>query len=159
EVIAEEGIDPAFNLALNRLLFLYENVADARTQGVELDTDAVLGAGFTLSGAYTYLDAKDQTTGLPLVNRNKHQGAARLEWAGRHGTRANMRGAFYSSWIAARSTSGGNVTETVAPAFQLWDVYVAQRIRRGMELFAAVDNLGDSQDPNTGLLSANGQPL
>lgn len=47
----------------------------------------------------------------------------------------------------------------MAPAFQLWDVYVAQRIRRGLEAFAAVDNLADSQDPNTGLLNASGRPL
>lgn len=159
EVIEQEGIDPAFRLELNRLLFLYENVADARTQGIELDGEAALGGGFALSGAYTYLDAKDQTTGLALLNRNKHQGAARLGWEGRSGTRANVRGTFYSSWIALRSNSGGNVMETVAPAFQLWDVYLAQRVGRGMEVFAAVDNLADSQDPNTGLLNANGQPL
>jgi outer membrane receptor for ferrienterochelin and colicins len=156
----QEGIDPAFRPVLNRLLFLYKNVADARTQGLELDGEAVLPGGFSLTGAYTCLDAKDQATGLTLTNRNKHQGVARLAWANRRtGTRANLRGTFYSSWIAARSNSGGTTTDTVAPAFQLWDVYVAQRVRHGVEAFASVDNLADSQDPNTGLLSASGRPL
>lgn len=157
---AREGIDPSFRPVLNRLLFRYQNVADARTQGLELDGEAKLPGGFSLSGAYTYLDAKDQATSLTLTNRNRHQGVARLAWASpRSGTRANLRGTFLSSWIAARTTSGGTATDTVAPAFQLWDVYVAQRIRPGLEAFAAVDNLGDSQDPNTGLLNASGRPL
>ncbi len=157
---AQEGIDPSFRPVLNRLLFRYQNVADARTQGLELDGQATLPGGFSLSGAYTYLDAKDQATGLALTNRNRHQGVARLAWASpRTGTRANLRGTFFSSWIAARSTSAGTAADTVAPAFQLWDAYVAQRIRRGLEAFAAVDNLADSQDPNTGRLNASGRPL
>lgn len=155
-----EGIDHSFRPVLNRLLFRYKNVADARTQGLELDGEATLPGGFSLSGAYTYLDARDRKTDLTLTNRHRHQGAARLAWASpRTGTRANVRGTFFSSWIAARGTSAGTVTDTVAPAFQLWDAYVAQRIRRGLEAFAAVDNLANSQDPNTGILNANGRPL
>ncbi len=36
-IMAREGIDPSFDPVLNRLLFFYENVRDARTQGVELN--------------------------------------------------------------------------------------------------------------------------
>lgn len=159
-VSQQEGIESSFRPALNRLLFRYQNVADARTQGLEIDGEAALPAGFSFSGAYTYLQAKDQATGLTLTNRNPHQGVARLAWESRRtGTRANLRGTFFSSWIAARSTSGGATIDTVAPGFQLWDVHVAQRLRNGLELYAAADNLGDSQDPNTGLLNASGRPL
>jgi outer membrane receptor for ferrienterochelin and colicins len=102
-VSEREGIDPSFRPVLNRLLFLYKNLADARTQGVEADGEAALGAGFALSGAYTYLEAKDRMTGLPLTNRNKHQGAARVAWHRQStGTRVNLRCTFFSSWIAAQ---------------------------------------------------------
>lgn len=159
-ISAREGIDPAFRPTLNRLLLLYKNVANVRTQGVEADLEARLPAGFSLAGAYTYLDAEDRDTGLTLTNRNRHHGFARLGWeSARTGTRANLRGTFFSSWVAARTTSAAGTVETVAPAFRLWDLYLAQRVRGGLEAFAAVDNLGDSQDPNTGLLDARSRPL
>jgi outer membrane receptor for ferrienterochelin and colicins len=157
-ILEREGIDPGFRPVLNRLLFFYKNVAEARTQGVELDGEAVLPGGFSLSGAYSYLDAEDRDTGLALTNRNEHQGFARLAWSGRRtGTRANLRATFFSSWVASRSTTAAGTTETIAPGFQLWDLYVGQRVRGGLEAFLAVDNLGDSRDPNTGLLDASGR--
>ena len=67
---------------------------------------------------------------------------------------------FYGDWIAARttSTSGGPPVDTVAPGFQLWDIFVSQRIVRGINAFAAVDNVFDNQDPNTGVLTPTGSP-
>ncbi len=75
------------------------------------------------------------------------------------GFTANLRGMFYGSWIAARATANGQPQDTIAPAFALWDLYGSQRILRGLNAFAAVDNLFDNQDPNTGLLSPTGTPL
>jgi outer membrane receptor protein involved in Fe transport len=82
----------------------------------------------------------------------------RLAWqAPRFGLRANLRGTFYSSWIAARATStDGIVTDTRAPRFALWDVYVSRAFGRVVTAFAALDNLTDSQDPNIGVTLANG---
>jgi outer membrane receptor for ferrienterochelin and colicins len=157
---AREGLQPEFRPVLGRLLFLYKNVADARTQGIELDTEASLPAGFALSGAYTYLDARDLTSALALTGRHRHQGHARLAWQhARSGTRVNLRATFFSAWIATRETRAGGSVDTVAPAFQLWDIYAAQRLGRDLEAFAAVDNLTDSRDPNAGLLDPRSQPL
>lgn len=158
-LVAHEGIDPSFRPAFGRLLFLYKNVNEARTQGVELDGEAVLGAGLTASAAYTFLDAKDDVTGLRLTNRNRHQGFARLGFESRRlGLRANLRGTFLGSWIVSRATAAAGVVETAAPGFALFDAYAAQRLVRGAELYAAVDNLAGSQDANVGRLAANGQP-
>lgn len=159
-ISTREGIDPSFRPALNRLLFLYKNVASVRTQGVEADAEVMLPRGFALSGAYTYLDAEDRDTGLQLTNRNRHHGFARLAWQSlRTGTRANLRGTFFSSWIAARSTTAAGTTDTAASGFSLWDAYLAQRLRGGVEAFGAVDNLTDDQDPNTGRLDSRGRAL
>ena len=46
----------------------------------------------------------------------------------------------------------------IAPAFTLWDVSASQRLVRGLVAFAAVDNLTDNQDPNTGVTTAAGLP-
>lgn len=160
-IIASERIDPLFNPVLNRLLFFYKNIRNAHTQGIELDGEIQLPRGFAVSGAYTYLDARDETVNLPLTNRNRHQGFARLAWAEpRWGVRANLRGTFYSSWIVSRSSSG----EVIAPRFTLWDVYAAKSLYRNeergaLEVFAAINNFTDSRDPNAGKPDATNRPL
>lgn len=155
-VMAAEGIESSFRPQLQRLLFLYKNLTDVRTQGVELDGDLVLPAGFSLSGAYTYLQAEDRATGLSLIGRHPHQGAVRLGWdtARFGGWRANLRGAFFSDWIQSRGATG----DVVGAQFALWDLYVAKPIAAGFEGYGAVDNLTNSQDPNTGVIGANGAP-
>lgn len=159
EVIAANGIDPSFRPALRRLLFFYKNIADVRTEGVELDADLILPKGLSIGGAYTYLDARDRRTRLLLLSRNRHQGSVKLAYTkAALGLRVNLRGSFYSGWIVSRAATGA---ETVAPGFQLWDLYAAKTLgRRGIELYGAIDNLFDDQDPNTGrLASDNTTPL
>ncbi len=159
-IVAHEGIDPGFNVQLNRLLFIYKNITHARTEGVELEGDVRLPLSLRVGGGYTYLDAVNTATGLSLTGRNPHQGSIRADWVpATLGLRANLRAAFYSSWVVSRSTSGGQVSDTVASRFALWDASVSKTIAGGVELFGAIDNLTDSQDPNTGQLAANGTPL
>jgi outer membrane receptor protein involved in Fe transport len=49
--------------------------------------------------------------------------------------------------------------DTVAPGFVLWDAYASQRLLKGLSAFAAIENLTDNQDPNTGMVSAAGALL
>jgi outer membrane receptor for ferrienterochelin and colicins len=155
QVAAREGIDlTAFRPTFGRLLFLYKNISNAVTQGVEFDGDILLPSGFSLGGAYTYLNARDAENRLSLLTRHKHQGHARLAWESnaRLGLRANLRGTFYSKWINAHasvnSTTGALTPAVIPPGFSLWDFYAAKRIYRGMEFFGAVDNFTASRDPN-----------
>lgn len=159
-VSAAEQIDATFNVQLNRLLFLYKNVTHARTQGVELAGDVRLGSAVRVGGSYAYLDATNADTGMALTGRNPHQGAMRIDWTPeRAGLRVNLRGGFYSSWIVSRSNTASGPVETRAPSFALWDLTASKRVTRGIEGFAAIDNLANSQDPNTGRLSPSGAPL
>ncbi len=158
-LLEREGLDPSFRPTVGRLLFTYKNLNDAITQGVELDGELAVTSAITLAGAYTYLDAYDRATGLELTGRHRHQGHIRAAWQHeRSGLRANLRGTVYSSWIAARASTLGVTTDTRAPGFTLWDVYVSQRVTRGLSAFAAVDNLTDNQDPNTGVVGPSGMP-
>jgi outer membrane receptor for ferrienterochelin and colicins len=157
-VLALENIDPSFRPQFGRQLFVYRNVANARTEGVELDGEAVLGGSFQLAGAYTYLDARDLTRNQPLAGRHRHQGSTRLTWFRESlGLRAEIRGSFYSSWIAVASRGGAD-PGVRAPGFALWDTYVFKKIASGVEVFGALDNLTDNQDPNTGQLLPAGTP-
>ena len=158
EVMVRENIDPSFRPQFGRQLFIYRNVADARTEGVELDGEAVLAGSVQVAGAYTYLEATDLTRDVPLPGRHRHQGFARVTWLRAPlGIRAELRGAFYSSWLAVASR-GGSDPGVMAPGFALLDCYAAKRIAGGVEAFAAVDNMTDSQDPNLGVLLPAGTP-
>lgn len=142
------------------LPILYKNVTHARTQGVELEGELRFGIAARVSGSYAYLDAIGVDTGLSLTGRNRQQGTVRLDWTpARLGLRANLRGGFYSAWIVSRARTAGGTVETRAPAFALWDLSIAKSLARGAELFGVIDNLTNSQDPNTGRLSPAGAAL
>jgi outer membrane receptor for ferrienterochelin and colicins len=155
-ILAREGLDPTYRPVLGRLLFTYKNVSDALTQGAELDGELAVTRQVTVAGAYTYLQAKDARNDVPLTGRHPHQAHVRISWQPeRVAFRANIRATAYSSWIAART----GTVDTVAPGFVLWDAYASQRLLKGLSAFAAIENLTDNQDPNTGLVTATGSPL
>lgn len=156
-LLQHEGLDPTFRPVTGRLFFTYKNVAEAVTRGVELDGELAIARGVSAGGAYTALDARDDLTGLALTGRHDHQSHVRLAWvAERLGLHANVRGTFYSPWIAARTVVSGVSQETRGAGFALWDAFVSKRVARGLSAFVAVDNLTGSQDPNTGVLTATG---
>lgn len=159
-IAAANDIAPDFDVQLNRLLFLYENVAHARTRGVELSGDYRLGRVARIGGSYANVQAVDATTGAALANRNPQEATVRVDWTpARSGIRANLRGAFYSSWIAGSTRSVSGTSDIRAPKFALWDVTVSKTLIRTTELFSAVNNLTNSQDPNAGAVSATGAAL
>jgi outer membrane receptor for ferrienterochelin and colicins len=159
EVLAREGLDPTFRPALGRVLLTYRNLFDVVTQGVELDSEAALTSAISVGGAYTFLSARDTQTDVSLTGRHRHHGHVRVSWQLRDsGLRAALRGTFFSSWIAARSITASGVVDTLAPKFALWDAFVTQRIGRGLSAFLTIENLADSQDPNTGLQTTSAVP-
>lgn len=157
-IFAREGLDLSFRPVAGRLLLSYKNINDAVTAGAEVDGEIAVTRALSLAGAYTFLDARDDANDLRLTGRHKHHGHVRATWRHDVGFVANLRGQFYSNWIAARATVNGQPQDTIAPGFSVWDAYVSQRIVRAISIFAAVDNLADSQDPNLGLVSG-GSPL
>ncbi|MBY0497578.1 MAG: TonB-dependent receptor [Cyanobacteria bacterium] len=159
ELLQRENLDAGFRPVTGRLLFTYKNISEAVTEGIELDGEVAVTKQIALAGAYTYLDARDDNTALALTGRNAHQGSVRATWRSSFGLVANVRGMFSSRWIAARATVAGRPQDTYAPGYSLWDAYLSQRVIRGLNVFAALDNLAGSQDPNLGRSSATGAPL
>lgn len=158
-ILVREGLDPSFRPVAGRLLFTYKNITDAVTEGVEVDGEIAVTAQLSVAGAYTYMDARDNLTDRRLTGRNAHHGLVRATWRHPLGFTANVRGSFYGNWVAARATVNGRPKDTFAPGYSLWDLYAAQRLVRGISVFAAIDNLADAQDPNLGKVSATGAPL
>ncbi len=147
-LLAANGLDPILKsfITYDRLLFVYQNLANIYTQGVELDGSYQLPSGFLISGAYTYLDAKDKAETVAnryLTGRHKHQGHFKFAYSNfEHGFNANLRATFYSSWWSSATVKGD--------AFQLWDIYAAKTLWKGLELYGTIDNVFDSRDANAG---------
>jgi len=56
------------------------NVEESKSQGIDFLLNAKLGAGFTLGGGYSYVDAKDETTGEKLDGVAENYGNVRLAY-------------------------------------------------------------------------------
>ena len=137
-------ISSEFNPALNRFFYLYQNVDNVYTSGIESKIELKPTRNLMVSTGYTYLDARDKDTGAFISGRHRHHGNFRIFYSSSRlgGWRTNLRGTYFSKWPVAGS--GGTL---LGDAYQIWDWYVAKPLPRGMELFFVVDNLFDSRDP------------
>jgi len=140
-ILAEYDIPAFFHPLLNRQTFIYMNQSRIYTQGVELDGEFALRRNLRVSGAYTYLNALDRVTRLPLTQRHRHHGQTRVDYAiPRLGLAANVRGTFYSHWMLNAAT------RTRGLPFRIWDTYVSKNLPYGLQTFLAVDNFNNSRD-------------
>jgi outer membrane receptor protein involved in Fe transport len=53
---------------------------------------------------------------------------------------ANIRANFYGKWLIDPSQ------DTHESAFAIWNLYVSKDISHGLQMYGAVNNLGDSRD-------------
>ena len=132
----------------------YVNIGRADMSGVELATTVVLvPSRLTLSGSYTYTDARDGTTGLLLARRPLNSGSAMLTWTGRSGLEASL-----TATLVGDRFSGSGETMPL-PAYGRLDLSASYPLTAHTRVFGRVENLTDAryQDPagyNTAGLSA-----
>ena len=138
------GVGSEFKPALHRFFYLYRNVDNVYTSGVESKLELKLSRNLLISTGYTYLDARDKETNAFLSGRHRHHGNFRIFYSSSRfgGWRTNLRGTYFSKWPV--SGRGGTL---LGSAHQIWDWYVAKPIGRGVELYFVVDNMLDSRDP------------
>jgi len=161
-LLANNGLDPSLTQFIQGypvILFAYKNIQSVYTQGVELDGSYILPFGLSFSGAYTYLDSKDETTPnliqRYLIGRFKHQGFTKIAYTNsRYGINANFRGSYYSNWWVTSTAT----TARKAVAFQLFDLYGSKSIAKGFSLYGSIDNIFNNQDPNTGRVATVDRP-
>ena len=132
----------------------YVNIGAANMKGVELGSTLVLiPSRLSLEGAYTYLDARDATTGLLLARRPMHSGSATLTWTGASGLIASLT----ATYVGERF-SKSNEAQPLPPYGRL-DLSASYPLNPHTRIFGRVDNLTNVtyQDPagyNTAGLSA-----
>lgn len=121
-----------FDLATSR----YYNISRALTSGVEVGGKAEIWQGYVwLTGAYTYLDAKDQKTGLELARRAPNSGKIGLritptpDWS--------IEPSLYM--VSERYSSAGEKGR-LAPYARL-DLYSDYKLTANVRVFGRIENI------------------
>ncbi len=115
----------------------YINVAKTRSDGFELEGRALLGAGFDLTLAYAWTDAKDRTTGARLLRVPEHAGSATLGWTG-----DRVSGALTVRAEGDQDDSGGFST-VAREGFVTANLNAAYELTDQVTLTARIENLAD----------------
>ncbi|MCU0621464.1 MAG: TonB-dependent receptor [Gemmatimonadales bacterium] len=133
----------------NGTVFTPENIASARTQGVELAA-RYSARGWSAQVGYNYLDARNLTDDLPLNRRSTHTGRARVTrvWERFAGLRVDFTGTYTgpAEIVETGIDAGGTPTVTgEQTAFLSLDLRAGVMVMHQLELSIGVDNLLDAQ--------------
>jgi len=117
--------------------YTYENLAKARLRGIEASASQPVGAGFTATLAYTYLDAKNGN-GVRLDRRPRHSATARLDW--QHGPwRVGLTAEHAGEQLLPAATT--NTPSQRVPDLTLLGAHVTCSLPSGLEASLGVRNL------------------
>ncbi len=116
------------------------NIDEAETKGVEAEAGIPLPYGFELSGAYTYLDAKDTGDDVRLDGKPRHVVNGKLEY---ESTEMGFSAALRVQYIADQVLYNDDDELEEAPDYSLWHVSARKTLFRNFELQAGVENIGD----------------
>ncbi|MHB8836617.1 MAG: TonB-dependent receptor plug domain-containing protein [Candidatus Methylomirabilia bacterium] len=131
-------------IAFSTTSFRPENIAEARTAGLETFLQWAPLAGLTVNGTYTWLSvAEDRTTGKRLLRRAEHTGSVAVHY------RFTPWGQFDTAARFAGSSADKNFTTVPAAdvtndGFVKWDAGVTVTLWQHVNLVARVENLLDS---------------
>jgi vitamin B12 transporter len=124
--------------------YIFANIADATTSGVETFAAFELGEGISTRFSYTYLDSRDDSTGDQLLRRARHKAAVDLAFSPVDRLTAAVGGVFvgvredndFSTFPASR---------TELASYLLINIAVDYAVTEGVKLFARIDNLFDRE--------------
>lgn len=131
-------------ISFNPQTFISENIARARTQGIETSAEWHMSEVLSSKFAYTYTDTEDRDSGDSLLRRPRHKFSADAQYkplqsltlqAGLSLTGARFDNDF-SSYPATRTRLGTYVLANVGATLS---------ISRDVELFTRIENLFDRE--------------
>ena len=141
KTVETSGEDAANGIKTTKQHF---NIAEASTNGVDFLFNARLGAGFSVGGGYSYVNARNETDDIRLENVARNYGNLRLgylhQW-NRYRLNANLSARFQDE----KFYDDGN-----ADGYNLWKLTTIHRFTPkgafSFEATAGIDNLFDYQD-------------
>jgi vitamin B12 transporter len=114
----------------------YANIDKVRTSGVELGTKATIVSGVLYSTAtYTYLDARNLTTDMPLARRARNSGSLSVVYTGIR----NLETAVSMTYVGPRYDDDAN-TVKLDPYTRI-DLSADYRVNSNLTVYGRVENL------------------
>jgi outer membrane receptor for ferrienterochelin and colicins len=153
-LLAEYGVPASFGAEPGLMTFVYTNVDQAYTQGINLKGSVLLNRNLRVDGFYAYLDPYDVTDKQTLTERSRNSGYFRTEYvSNRLGMVANIRGNFFGKYLITPSPAENE------QSYAIWNLYCSKDIRLGLQatntsreahlgfqVYGAIENLGNSRD-------------
>ena len=115
----------------------YANIANVKTQGIELSADLQLLDSLRLQGNYTFTDATDLDADADLVRVPRNAAFAEVQWQ-----------ALPELELALSLTHNGKETDPYTDGTEAWtrfDLKAAYAISDKIEVYGRVDNLFDKE--------------
>ncbi len=119
--------------------YRYENLANARTAGLELATQWQALPTLALNAAYTYTHTRDEQTGQALTRRPEHIARFGLDWTPRTGSTLSWR----TQWQSRELVS--SASQAYSPAWSKSDLSFNQQLGRDLTAYAGISNLFNAQ--------------
>lgn len=131
------------------MIMAYENIPEATLQGVELYGSHRLGKNIYLNAGYTFLDAKDKTSGTRLKDRAKHQVTFGVSyqpeniyaWDLSFDLVSNI-GYYFNN--GDKSTMGNFVYET--KDFTIANIMASRHLNKDTKIYLGIDNISNHQN-------------
>ncbi len=148
DMIAYREIETTPEDAANKIKTTKEhyNIGEARTQGIDIMFNVHLGAGFTLGGGYSYVDAKDEIQDVRLDGVAQNYVTTRLAW--KHNWDKYSLNAALSGRI--QDNKFYNDSRPNAEGYDLWKLTTTHRFASfgafNLEATAGIDNIFDYVD-------------
>lgn len=124
--------------------FLFNNIANAETSGVELFSTYALSEAVSLRGSYTYTDATDEDTGDSLVRRARNKFRVGATYAPAQGVNLTMN-AIFTGKRFDNDFSSGSPTRVSLSSYTLLNAAASYDLNERIQLFARADNLLDEE--------------
>ncbi len=122
----------------NPQVFISSNIHKARIQGIEFEGGIELLKDLDLRLAYTYLDAMNKTTDLPLTLKPQHKLIGKLSYEHRPW---GMRLDFWTEYVG-RLIMGNQEKKS----YNLYHINLTKNILKELTLYAGIDNIFDKKD-------------
>jgi vitamin B12 transporter len=116
--------------------YQYVNIGHTRSDGIELEGEAALPAGFRLKASYTYVEAVDADTGARLLRIPRNTGSATLFW----------KQAGFDAALTVRAEDAQDDTDlgfgyAVRPGFVVADLAGGYAVNPHIRISARIENL------------------
>ncbi|ASP38323.1 hypothetical protein CHH28_06350 [Bacterioplanes sanyensis] len=125
-------------------IYQYRNYARALTRGLELSTQQQLWAFLQQRLSYGFLDARDLSTDLPLINRARHHIKGMWLFDIANAWQLTLT----ADWQRGLYTTVNEAYQAQSPALLRWDVKGEYQFSEQFRLYGGINNLTDSvRDP------------